>query len=138
MSNKFKHKELSKHNKIKSGNISYYKLNPVFSFAKYKQIDDFYSVEHSNSDKNSLYNFLLNCSSFSKLTWENISKADQFHFHEIEEPIKGLSDDEFKDIPLLQFKLPNHKQGRFVGFIDENGIFNIVLYDYTHSIYKRK
>lgn len=138
MSYKFKQSKPSQHNNIKTGNISYYKLKPTFSFANYRQIDDYYSLKHSNQDKNSLFNFLLHCASFSNLTWEDIHKSDQFHCHEIEETVKGIPEKEFKEIPLLQFKLPNHKQGRFVGYIDDRGIFNIILYDYTHSIYKRK
>ena len=37
----------------------------------------------------------------------------------------------------LLFKIPGEKQSRIVGYFDNENVFNIVAYDYKHSIYKR-
>ena len=39
---------------------------------------------------------------------------------------------------LDQFKIQGQKQGRFIGFFDENNIFNILLYDSQHQGNPRK
>ena len=117
----------------------YYKHHPVFSFRYYKQIDKYYSLEHSNQHKNGFYNFLNAVKDFSSMTWQDISKkSKQFHFHEVDKEIPELNDFEIEDVSFVQFKLPNHKQSRFVGFFDERNIFNIVIFDYGHNVYARK
>ncbi len=117
----------------------YYKHHPVFSFRYYKQLDKYYSIEHSNKHKNGFYKFLNSSKDFSNMTWRDISKdSKQFHFHDIDKDIPELQDFEIKDVVFVQFKLPNHKQSRFVGFFDERSIFNIVIFDYDHNICKRK
>ena len=117
----------------------YYKYHPVFSFRYYKQIDKYYSLEHSNQHKNGFYKFLNASKDFGNMTWEDISKnSKQFHFHEVDKEIPELNDFEIEDVSFVQFKLPNHKQSRFVGFFDERNIFNVVIFDYCHNVYARK
>lgn len=116
----------------------YHKLLPVFSFIDYIEAPQYFSEEHANEARNSLYKFLLSIKEFSKFNWGYIqSHPDVFHFHEIRKNIPILEDN-YSSIDILQFKIPGQKQGRFVGFFDENNIFHILIYDSQHNIYERE
>ena len=78
---------------------------------------------------------------FSEKTWGEIKQDSvKFHYHAIENDKSIYKEIKFKDeIPTLyQFKLLGCKQSRIIGFYDEKNNFNIVAYDYSHQIYKRK
>lgn len=133
--NKFKTKTSKKDIKFAS-NTGYNNSCPIFSFAKYIENSDYFNKEHSKEERNSLYNFLRNLKAFSNFTWGQIKQDSKtFHCHEIEKDIRILK--EYDTIDLTQFKIPGQKQGRFVGFFDENNVFNILIYDSQHNIYKR-
>lgn len=118
-------------------NKGYNNSSPVFSFAKYIENPNYFSKEHSKEERNLLYNFLRNLREFSQFTWGQIKQDPKtFHFHEVEKDISILKD--YEGIDLSQFKIPGQKQGRFVGFLDANNVFNILIYDSQHSIYLRK
>lgn len=132
----YKKQKKSTHNKFTKTRPGYYDKNPIFCYKDFKKNTDFYTLEHSNSDKNCLYNFLNASRDFGNLTWEFIlNNPRMFHCHEFLEEIRELNG---IDLPLLQFKLPNHKQGRFIGYLDEKCIFNILLYDRMHQGDPRK
>ena len=115
----------------------YNNLSPVFSFSKYIESSEYFSKEHSKDERNSLYNFLVNIREFSKFTWGKIKENPQiFHFHPVEKNIPILN--EYLSVDLAQFKVPGLKQGRLIGFLDEQNVFNILLYDSQHNIYSRK
>lgn len=133
--NKFKQKKPDQDSKF-TANGGYNNLYPKFSFSEFVEESEYFSKEHSNEERNSLYNFFRNIKKFSKETWGDIKqKPHIYHYHPVEENISCLND--FDSIDLIQFKIPGQKQGRFVGFLDENNIFNILLYDSQHSIYSR-
>ena len=124
-------------NKTVGINQGYNNKCPVFSFSDYQQNDEYFSYIDSKEERNLLYNFLPNLKDFSQLSWYQIKiNPAMFHCHEVEKDIKGL--DDYRDIDLVQFKLPGQKQGRIIGFFDENNVFKILLYDANHQIYKRK
>ncbi len=134
--NKFKTKSTKKDIKFIS-NTGYYELYPSFSFGKYIKSDEYFSQEHSNEKRNSLYNFLQNIKAFSGITWgEMHQNPKQYHFHSFNENLPVLKD--YMDVDLEQFKIKGQKQGRFIGFFDKNNIFNILLYDSQHQGNPRK
>lgn len=102
---------------------------------------EYFSKENSNQKECNLYNFLEGLSAFSEKTWGEIKQDSvKFHYHAIENDKSIYKEIKFKDeIPTLyQFKLLGCKQSRIIGFYDEKNNFNIVAYDYSHQIYKRK
>lgn len=126
---------------ISNSPIAYEELYPIFSFAKFKKNTKYYTEEHCNLEKDTLLKFLNAVNDISQYTWGEIKRSPrQFHAHEIDENLSNIPElNDFDDeIPFFQFKLPNHDKGRFVGFFDSDGIFNIILYDRTHKIYPRK
>lgn len=134
--NKFKTKSTEKDIKFTS-NTGYYNLYPSFSFSKYIESDEYFSREHSNERRNSLYNFLQNIKAFSGVTWgEMRQNPKQYHFHPFNENLSILKS--YSAVDLDQFKIQGQKQGRFIGFFDENNIFNILLYDSQHQGNPRK
>lgn len=115
-------------------------LFPCFSFRHFRHTK-YFSKENSNQRDCNLYNFLEGLKSFSERTWGEIKKKPaQFHYHEIENDKSIYKEISFEDeIPTLyQFKLPSDRQSRVVGFYDEKNDFNVVIYDYSHQVYKRK
>lgn len=133
---KFKISKIKENTKFKKNN-GYNNLYPCFSFSKYIKDANYFSKENSYEERNSLFNFFKNIKAFSAQTWGEISRNQaMFHFHYIEKDISILN--EYASVDLTQFKIPGHKQGRFVGFFDENNVFNILLYDSQHSVYSRK
>lgn len=134
--NKFKIKSFDKIAKFAT-NKGYDKLYPSFSFKYYISSDEYFSEEHSNEKRHSLYNFFSNIKDFSTITWgEMKQKPKQYHFHTFSENLSVLND--YSDVDLDQFKIKGMKQGRFIGFFDELNIFNILLYDSQHQGYSRK
>lgn len=120
-------------------NSGYYKLTPIFSFADYIETSEYFSEEHANETRNSLYKFLHNIRELSKLSWGEIqSKPKTFHFHEIKKDIPILSKKEYNSVDIFQVKIPGQKQGRFIGFFDKNNVFHILIYDSQHNVYERK
>lgn len=73
------------------------------------------------------------------MTWSQIKMSGNFHFHEIDfdkninSKLKILP-----EISLMQFKLSGDRKSRIVGYFDNNNVFNIVAYDYSHKIYPKK
>jgi hypothetical protein len=108
---------------------------PVFSFKDFSKDTVFYTKEHSNSDKNSLFNFLNASKDFCSIKWKDIKKNNQFHAHDVDVDISDLSHIEY---PLFQFKLPNHDKGRFIGYFNQDCVFCLLIYDRNHEVYKRK
>jgi hypothetical protein len=82
-----------------------------------------------------LFNFLNAVADFSNKTWGEIKRCCSFHAHIVNVHVSEL--DHF-NVSLFQFKLPNHGEGRFVGYFDENSIFVVLLYDKNHQVYVRK
>lgn len=113
---------------------------PIFIFEDFIKETKFYTLEHSNSDKNSLYNFLNAIKDISEKTWREMKINKSFHAHGIDSEISNIPElNSFdNDIPFFQFKLPNHDKGRFIGYFDDKAFFHIVLYDRNHQFYKRK
>lgn len=133
---KFKISKIKEKSKFVKNN-GYNNLYPCFSFSNYIEDPRYFSKENSNEERNSLFNFFQKIKAFSTQTWGEISqKKDIFHFHSIEKDIPVLN--EYDSVDLTQFKIPGCKQGRFIGFFDENNIFNILLYDSQHTVYSRK
>ncbi len=127
--------------KIEPSKIGYETLHPTFSFANYIKNSKYYTEEHCNNEKDTLYKFMNAMKDISSFTWREIKQnKSQFHAHDIDEKVSEISELSSFDenIPFFQFKLPNHDKGRFIGYFDETGIFNIVLIDRMHQIYKRK
>jgi hypothetical protein len=122
--------------KFKHSSPAYEKMQPVFSFKDFCKDTKFYTKEHSNSDKNSLLNFLHASKDFCCFTWSDIKKDPQFHAHTINKKIPKLNCKD--DYELFQFKLPNHDKGRFVGYFNENSVFCLLIYDRDHQVYERK
>ncbi len=122
---------------IKAGKPQYYKLKPIFSFEYYICSDRYFSREHSNERRNSLYNFLQNIKNFSAITWGEMKENPKvYHFHEFIENVSVLNS--YTDRDMVQFKIPGQKQGRFIGFFDNNNVFNVLLYDSQHQADPRK
>ncbi len=137
MVNKFKVKTPPKKNNIKTVSDGYYKLYPRFSFKNYIKSDEYFSEEHSNERRNSLYNFFKNIQAFSGVTWgEMRQNPKQYHFHPFNENLAVLN--KYSKIDLDQFKILGQKQGRFIGFFDQDNVFNILLYDSQHQGNPRK
>ena len=148
--NKFKSSKVKNTFKFKTGkyepiynietrSVPYDNKKPVFIFQEYIN-SEYYTKEDANSDKRSLYNFLNSIKDFSNYNWGDIKKIEQFHAHSIDEDVLNIPELSAisEDVPLFQFKLPNHDCGRFIGYFDSMAIFHIVLYDRNHQIYKRK
>lgn len=134
--NQFKYNKPKKINTIMAPKCGYHDLFPVFSFKNYVVPNCYFSAEHSNEKRNSLYNFFVNIRELSQFNWGYMkNKPSVFHFHSIDEDIPGLQD--FNHIDLAQFKVPGQKQGRFIGYFDEKNIFNILIYDSQHNVYSR-
>lgn len=134
--NKFKILSAKKNAKFTT-NKGYDNLYPTFSFKNYIRSDNYFSEEHSNEKRHSLYNFLLNIKDFSNITWGEMKKnSKQYHFHQVLENLPILK--EYSDVDLDQFKIKGMKQGRFIGFFDAFNVFNILLYDSQHQTYPRK
>ncbi len=134
--NKFKTVSAKKNAKF-TANKGYENLYPSFSFKNYICSDDYFSKEHSNEKRHSLYNFLLNIKDFSNITWGEMKQdPKQYHFHQVLENLSVLKD--YSEVDLDQFKIKGMKQGRFIGFFDELNIFNILIYDSKHQTYPRK
>lgn len=134
---KSKFKIPSKKPKINFGqNNGYNQLYPKFSFVRYIENNEYFSEEHANEERHSLYNFFKCIREFSKLTWGEIKQNPKiFHCHAVTKNISILA--EYDPVDLTQFKIPGLKEGRFVGFFDEENVFNILLYDSQHNIYER-
>ncbi|MDR1236510.1 MAG: hypothetical protein LBJ96_05915 [Holosporaceae bacterium] len=130
------HKTKHKEGKFKCTPVAYEKIKPIFSFKDFHKDTEYYNKEDSNSDRNSLLNFLNAAKDFCNLTWEEIKKNKQFHAHTVDKTIPGFNLPE--DLVLFQFKLPNHDKGRFVGYFDNNCVFHILIYDRNHQIYSSK
>jgi hypothetical protein len=113
----------------------YEKCFPIFSFKHFLKDTEYYTREDSSSDKNSLFNFLNSAKDFSNQTWGEIKRCHGFHAHSVNE---SVPESNHLNVSLFQFKLPNHSEGRFVGYFDENNVFCVLLYDRNHKIYKRK
>jgi hypothetical protein len=113
----------------------YEKYFPSFSFKYFLTGTKYYTREDANSDKNSLFNFLDAMATFSNMTWGEIKRCKNFHAHSVSEFIPELQN---LALPLFQFKLPNHGEGRFVGYFDEDSVFCVLIYDRNHKIYARK
>jgi hypothetical protein len=113
----------------------YEKCFPVFSFKHFVKDTEYYTCEDANSDKHGLLNFLNAVSDFSNKTWGEIKRISGFHAHIVTKFVPELDQFEFS---LFQFKLPNHGEGRFVGYFDENSVFCVLIYDRNHKIYARK
>lgn len=129
-------KRLQPHNSF-AKTTGYNELYPFFSFAHFKE--SVFFTPDMIQDKAELYDFFVNIASFSTQKWKDIKINPKiFHFHEIDDDkdinAKLKIDDE---ITLVQFKIPGEKQSRIVGYFDNENVFNIVAYDYKHSIYKR-
>lgn len=141
MKNQFANSKLSIKNQfISKENCGIDKFFPCFSFRYFKH-NKYFSKENSNQKECNLYNFLEGLSAFSEKTWGEIKQDSvKFHYHAIENDKSIYKEIKFKDeIPTLyQFKLLGCKQSRIIGFYDEKNNFNIVAYDYSHQIYKRK
>jgi hypothetical protein len=121
--------------KFKTTPVAYEKHYPVFSFKEFRKDTRYYTKEHSNSDKNSLLNFLNAAKDFCNVTWGNLKRDGQFKLHAVNEAIPALGD---MDVPFFQFKLPNHDKGRFIGYFDHNCVFCVLIYDRNHQVYPRK
>ncbi|MDD3594013.1 MAG: hypothetical protein PHX18_05235 [Candidatus Gastranaerophilales bacterium] len=135
---KSKQKKVNTKNSFATSNNGYFKDKPVFSFKYYIKDNDYYTIEHSNQDKNCFYNFLFQSVDFCNKTWKEIfEQKRQFHFHDIEKEIDGLQSFPIEDVTFVQFTLPNFQEARFVGFFDDKNIFNIIIFDYKHCIYSR-
>ena len=119
--------------------VAYENHKPIFFFEDFIKESRFYTLEHSNADKNSLFNFLNSVKDISSISWGEIKRTPQFHAHGIDDEVANIPElNSFDDnIPFFQFKLPNHDKGRFIGYFDEKAIFHIVLYDRNHNLYKR-
>lgn len=122
-------------------NDGHNECTPVFSFTNYctDKLNAKYFNKNAICKKEEFINFFLGLRDFSQCKWKDIKTHHQFHYHEIDDDKNinsKLSIDE--TIPLVQFKFPGDKESRVIGFFDSNNIFNIVLYDYSHQIYKRK
>ena len=131
MTPKFKQNKIQQGNNIKISGKGYYNLNPCFSFMNYIQSNDYFSEEHSNEKRNSLYNFFKNIKQFSRITWGEMCKNNHvYHFHSFDEDLSILNN--YQDDDIAQFKIPGQKQGRFIGFFDNENIFHILLYDSQH------
>lgn len=134
---KFEASKQKSKNIIKPVNSGYHDLNPTFSFKNFIESDKYFSEEHSNEKRNSLYNFFKSLEAFSSYTWGYMKQHPEiFHFHPFENELNVLN--EYKDAALDQFKVPGLKHGRFIGFFDNNNIFNILLYDSQHKGDPRK
>lgn len=88
------------------------------------------------------FSFLSKLKEYEKIDIAQISKARTARFHEIDwetSPIrrKDLSIPEQyaseKDYPIFQFAIAT-STGRFMGFFDENYIFNILVLDPKHNM----
>lgn len=124
----FKVKQNKKQYEMKTSAKGYYNYYPVFSFKEYIQSDNFFSKEHSNENRNSLYNFFVNLREFSKITWGQMRQDPKhFHFHPFDEDFNELK--EYKDYDLDYFKIIGQKQGRFIGYFDRDNVnvFNLLL-----------
>lgn len=121
-------------------NSGYNNLKPLFSFENFCSDNcNSYFCEKMITKKKEFINFFLGMRKFSNLTWKDIKEDKQFHFHEIDTDKNINSKLKIDEtIPLVQFKLPDDKESRIIGYFDSKNIFNIVVYDYTHQIYKRK
>ena len=133
---KFKHNEIESKNIFK---VVYHDESPLnYSFK--------YFNENSNSkkyyikdkrEKNDFFNFMSGCQKICAYTWRDLRLDSQFHCHDIDNGF-CFSNLEIKDWIPLQIKLPGFKQGRLVGFIDNNFVFNVVKFDKNHQIYPDK
>lgn len=135
MKNKFK-PQIRNNKYMFKPNIGHNKLYPSFTFKNYRK-SDYFTIEDSNEARHNLYNVFDGLTQLSNFTWEWIKNNPRiFHFHDIDIYVAELH--KFNDsIDYSQFKVPNLAQGRFVGYFDENNVFNIVLYDANHKIYSR-
>jgi len=87
-------------------------------------------------EKDDFFNFLSGCKKIGEFTWEQLKTDRHFHCHDIDN--FEFTDDEIKNFTPMQIKLPSFKQGRLVGFIDKDLVFNVVKFDKKHIIYPDK
>lgn len=137
MKPKFKQNKIQQGNNIKVSGNGYHTLKPLFSFANYIHSDEYFSEEHSKEKRNSLYNFFQCIKKFSCITWGEMVKSKHiYHFHSFDEDLSILND--YQGYDLAQFKIPGQKQGRYIGFFDNDNIFHILIYDSQHMADPRK
>ena len=127
--------------KILPPHIGYYKKFPAFSFKYYMDKDKDLSFLRI-TDCSNFHTMFSNFHKMSKLLWQEIKKAEQFHAHEIldESKIPGrikshLNKIGAEDLMPFQFKAFNEK--RIVGFFNSEDVFEIVCCDFLHEIYQR-
>ena len=103
---KFKQNKNNKKSKMKTNKPGYYNYQPIFSFFKYIQSDKYFSQEHSNEARNSLYNFFQNIKSFSEITWGEMKEhPNVYHFHSFDENIReylGSTGTVNKNLKIIQ------------------------------------
>lgn len=121
-----------------------------FSFRFFKQIDYFGIGDAENKWFASLFQRLSDMSQKSTEIFGNYGDRDTYRLHTIDWEAKNIpiakSDlnwipkdylENEEEYPLWQFELSTGT-GRVVGFLDENSIFNIVLFDPKHNLQPSK
>lgn len=126
--------------------------NLVFSF-RYFQQRDFFGLGVSNCDNAWFVGFLNRLNGLGKIPahrlFTDTAFADSMHFHsvdwdaknipvKIEDLLQLLVNDENKEEVIFYQCAVSLSKGRFVGFLFESNVFEIVLLDPNHNIFPCK